>query len=56
MQLKKRDRTKIERALCTLVDYERIIKENAHRRGANFDHSFHDVCEVLRDIADGDVG
>lgn len=48
------DRRRVERALCTLVDYEWKLKDVGHKKGINFDHAFADVCDVLRTVADGE--
>lgn len=45
-----KDAKRIERALCTLADYEGPIKQ-AGRTG-NFAHAHADVCAALRKIAD----
>ena len=48
------DRRRVEKALCTLVDYEWKLKDVGHKKGINFDHAFSDVCDVLRTVADGE--
>jgi len=49
-KLRARDRQRLERALCALADFEGEIKRAAHI--TNFDHSFHEVCHVLREMLD----
>jgi hypothetical protein len=47
------DAMRIERALCTLADFEGPIKAAGSKLGrGNFAHAHADVCSVLRAIAD----
>jgi len=53
-----RDRQRLERALCTLADYESLIKQaliDAVRDGAN-EHDLRHVCAALRAIVDDGFG
>lgn len=48
-----KDRDRLERALCTLVDFEGVIKDAMLYCYLN-PHGFHDVCQGLRRVVDGD--
>jgi hypothetical protein len=51
--LPKRDRDKLEKALCTLVDYEGDLAEAAGQLGIQV--RIGDVCRALRLLVDGEV-
>lgn len=50
-KIKAKDRQKLERALCTLVDYEGEVKE-ALRESRGSDTDFHNICDALRRLVD----
>jgi hypothetical protein len=50
----RRDAARLERALCTLADFEGPIKQ-ALTAGGGTDLSLGDVCDALRRIVDGDT-
>jgi len=55
VKLAARDRRRLERALCVLVDYEGPIKDQINlTSGRSYaDWALEDVCEALRELADG---
>ena len=48
-----KDRDRLERAMCTLIDFEGSIKDAMLDCHLN-SNAFHDVCQGLRHIVDGD--
>lgn len=57
MKVKAKDRKKLERALCTLADYEGEIKEALRDLGqGGSDWDLHRVCDALRLLVDGEEG
>jgi hypothetical protein len=51
-RLPKRDRDKLERALCALVDFEGAIYDAAGHLGIS--SPIGDICRVLRLLVDGE--
>lgn len=49
----RRDAARLERALCTLADFEGSVKKALSEVGHS-DHGLHDVCDAIRLIIDGD--
>lgn len=51
-KLTDKDYEALERALCTLVDYEEVIKDRLASFGTG-ERAHSDVCHALRQIVDG---
>jgi len=52
-KLTDKDYEALERALCTLVDYEEVIKDRLASFGTG-ERAHSDVCHALRQIVDGE--
>lgn len=48
-----KDARRLERALCTLADFEGVVKD-ALTDGGIGDHAVGEVCAAIRKIIDGD--